>query len=127
MTAQELQVALARRKFGALLDLPGIEAEALVRDDDGPCSFERQIDRWQVKLRALVTSQPLERIEVSYPADWWQAVRERFFPRRWLRRWPAQRVTVELRADRLYPRVAWPEEPGGIHLGVTRLHPDEEP
>jgi hypothetical protein len=31
---------------------------------------------------------------VTVPADWWQALRERWFPKFWLRRWPVRMKTV---------------------------------
>jgi hypothetical protein len=43
---------------------------------------------------------------VSYPADWWQAVRERFAPAWWLKRFPVRRVTW--RAWELLPDVKLP-------------------
>lgn len=44
---------------------------------------------------------------ISYPADWWQAVKERWFPAWALRRWPVQRVT--LRAQEILPAIRFPD------------------
>jgi hypothetical protein len=34
---------------------------------------------------------------VRWPADWWQAFRERWFPKWWLRRWPVRYQSVVTR------------------------------
>jgi hypothetical protein len=34
-----------------------------------------------------------------YPADWWQAVKERFAPRWFLRRWPVERIEHTLKVE----------------------------
>lgn len=39
-------------------------------------------------------------IERRYPADWWQAFRERWFPAFWLRRWPVQYVEISIHQPR---------------------------
>ncbi len=35
-------------------------------------------------------------VERQWPADWWQAVRERWFPRWWLKRWPVRYCQVSV-------------------------------
>lgn len=46
----------------------------------------------------------------EYPADWWQAVKERFFPRWAQRRWPVKYKQVEFETRDLFPEVKG--EPG---------------
>lgn len=52
------------------------------------------------------------------PADWWQAVRERWCPRWWLRRWPVVRrgITTATLRQRVCPHVEVPREQMGPHL-----------
>jgi hypothetical protein len=51
---------------------------------------------------------------VIYPADWWQAVKERFAPV-WLRkRWPVQHRVWEPFV--IYPEIALPREKHYIHI-----------
>lgn len=35
-------------------------------------------------------------VEEKWPADWWQAFRERWAPRWWLRRWPVRYKTLSI-------------------------------
>jgi hypothetical protein len=35
-------------------------------------------------------------IDRQWPADWWQAVRARWFPRWWLRRWPVRYEQIQI-------------------------------
>jgi len=41
--------------------------------------------------------------EHVYPATWWDAVKARFAPRWFLRRWPARYVTVSITGRHIYP------------------------
>lgn len=41
----------------------------------------------------------------SHPSDWWQVVKARWFPKRWLRRWPVQLKTVTFDAKALVPEL----------------------
>lgn len=55
--------------------------------------------------KQIVTFEP-----VSYPATWWQAFKQRFFPRWALRRWPIQFTTVKrpdvvVEAEALFPEL----------------------
>ncbi len=45
---------------------------------------------------------------VSFPADWWQAVKRRWFPRWALKRWPVQMTDVTLEASAYYPDIRIP-------------------
>lgn len=65
-------------------------------------------DELVLQARQQVLGTTLERVVVEYPADWWQAFRQRWAPAWWLRRYPVccTRRTVEVRA--LYPKLALP-------------------
>lgn len=43
--------------------------------------------------------------EYSHPADWWQTVKARWFPKRWLKRWPVRLKTVRFDAKALVPEL----------------------
>lgn len=74
-----------------------------------------------MRLKALVAQLTVEMpgvlkerltIDRQWPADWWQAVRARWFPGWWLRRWPVKYERIQI--DRpLYaaicPHVRTPE------------------
>ncbi|NIR18000.1 MAG: hypothetical protein GWN86_30505 [Desulfobacterales bacterium] len=55
-------------------------------------------------------AQSLGQIEEKYPADWWQAFRERFFPKWWLKRWPVKHKVVKIEAKAIYPKIAMPKD-----------------
>ncbi len=46
-----------------------------------------------------------EKTEVSYPADWWQALRQRWFPRWWLKRHPVQFKRIVTTTTHLCPHL----------------------
>lgn len=56
-------------------------------------------------LRAGVLGQNLEPIVIEHPADWWQALKERWLPGWGLRRWPVRYKRIKIEAQVLYPRI----------------------
>jgi hypothetical protein len=44
----------------------------------------------------------------EYPADWIEALKERFAPAWFLRRWPVRKARIDMQV--LYPRIAFPRE-----------------
>lgn len=61
-------------------------------------------------------------VEAKYPDGWWQAVRERWAPAWWLRRWPVRYRTIAVRGQvyRICPHMAVPEGTGN-HYHVKYL------
>ena len=48
--------------------------------------------------------------EVRHPANWWEAVKQRFMPEWIKRRWPVKETVVTLTARELYPSIAMPDQ-----------------
>ena len=63
-----------------------------------------------LQVRYELLGHEMERIEVRYPEDWWQALKERWFPKWALRRWPVKEEVVQLVARELYPKVKLPDK-----------------
>jgi hypothetical protein len=61
-----------------------------------------------VEIRQQVYGRQLETITASYPADWWQALKDRWFPAWALKRWPVRLHTITLTITELYPKLAAP-------------------
>jgi hypothetical protein len=70
-----------------------------------------------------VAGEQIERICVSYPDGWWQAVRERWFPKRWLARHPVRMKSFELVANGLYPKLSLPNQYGSRIVLYTQETP----
>ena len=60
------------------------------------------------RVKQAVWGRETQRQECKWPADWWQAFKERWFPAWVLKRWPVQYTEYVLRARELYPDVAMP-------------------
>jgi hypothetical protein len=79
-------------------------------------SFVRNVVR--VRVTTALFGNTLEQVTVKYPANWWEAVKER-----WLRWLPSVRVryeTVTLTARELYPRLSLPDEEGHVALEKSK-------
>lgn len=80
---------------------------------DGKVSFDAIGNGWNLQLSRFIYAKDLAH-EWKYPRGLWQALRERFFPKWWLKRHPVDYVRV--RARQLFP---WPEEKVNPRLGES--------
>jgi len=51
---------------------------------------------------------------IYYPKDWWQAFKERWFPKKFKEWWPVEYKIIDIYA--LYPSIAMPDKFTGIHI-----------
>jgi hypothetical protein len=75
-----------------------------------------------LQLSAKVASKKYAAKTVSYPATWWEFFKHRWFPRRWLARWPVRFATVTLEASAYYPDIEIPNCAAYVDVAVKR-HP----
>ena len=106
------QVVLGVARFNALRIL----ADELVSDSAIRLEMGRDFERWIVKMTLDILKQDLDEISAHYPADWWQAFKERWFPALLLARWPVVYTWVMLSAWALYPKIALPDQHASIYL-----------
>ena len=62
-----------------------------------------ELDHMLIAIKTRIFGEQLEYKEIKYPCDWWQALRERWFPVEWLERHPVVYTTVVFDARFLYP------------------------
>ncbi len=89
------------------------EPEISVFTDDMTHSLTFRLEQW-------IASQELKRVEAHYPADWWQAFKERWFPEWARRKWPVRYTYLELVAEALYPDIALPKERRYVTLAMLK-------
>jgi len=65
-------------------------------------------DEFVLQVRQNIWGRHVERQECKWPADWWQAFKERWLPAWAKRRWPVQYTIRILTARELYPKVVMP-------------------
>jgi hypothetical protein len=72
-------------------------------------------------VRGHVWGEHLETKTIEYPADWFQAFKQRFFPRWLIKYFPINMNVIRIEADVLYPdfRCAFPKEK---HFAIFRTH-----
>ena len=105
------EVMLTRRTFFEELEF-GREFIERLRVEGSHLS--QLADKCIVRFFCSLFGETLDQIEVQYPADWWQAFRERWLPAWWLRRWPVQYTTHTLKAEAVYPKVS--DQPAAHHV-----------
>ena len=86
------------RQLGADARLPNrlikdmtIDAEAMLCDE------------MAYRFRCLLPAQPLKPAIFMHPRDWWEAFKERWFPKWALRRWPVVQTVHEWSGEDIYP------------------------
>jgi hypothetical protein len=71
-----------------------------------------------------LAGQRFEPVRVEYPADWWQALKARWFPAWAARRWPVRYHTVSWSPEVVYPLIALPED---ARWEIMNLRDSERP
>jgi len=106
------EVVLKRLRFGLWQRLTKELAESFAIDPD--IAVEAFMD-WAagsiaVHVKQDILAQQLDKVTVHYPADWRQAVKERFAPEWFTQRWPVRYSETVVDVQALYPRIALPRE-----------------
>lgn len=66
-----------------------------------------EMDELEFRISQKCLGTTMERVVVRHPSDWWQAFKERWFPRWMKRRWPVRMTIVEVEKAGLYPEIPW--------------------
>ena len=103
-------VTLERMKFAALMYI----SEELAKD----FAIEPQVtisshtsfmyDQIIMRIRQDIFGKQLDKVEIRYPADWWQSFKKRFFPDWLLSRYPVNEEIKIIDIILLYPTVNVP-------------------
>jgi len=62
-----------------------------------------------MRIIQMVYGRTMEEVKAEYPADWWEAFKERWFPAWAKKRWSVRWVRVRLEAKELYPKLSAPD------------------
>lgn len=92
----------------AQLEKMKIAAQAMLPSDLADAHVEiitHTMDALIMQVRGYVWGEheSLQRQEIKYPRDWWQAFRERWFPAWWLKRYPVKYREIVLDVKAIYP------------------------
>lgn len=114
---QDVQRHIAERV--AVQTRYAMSSHELHPDIDVKFHLDHIIERIVFDLRTYIMSMPKQRIEVHrrWPADWWQAFKERWFPAWLLRRYPVKYERIDI-DQQIYGNIC-PHtilEPGARHL-----------
>lgn len=72
--------------------------------------YKPTIDEVVYQFNAWFASSKEEVVECKWPKDWWQAFRERWFWKWWLKRWPVKYKHRILEARVIYPNMEVPKQ-----------------
>lgn len=83
-----------------------------------------------MELRGFVLGELIGDETVTYPADWWQAFKVRWFPGWALQRWPAKMAVKKFIVHGIYPdfrpSLSETDQRCGVMVRVARLETGEE-
>lgn len=68
-----------------------------------------EIDALVMTIMGLLASYPVKQVDICYPADWWEASKERWFPGWLLRRWPVEYIKHHYDARYVFPDMEFPK------------------
>lgn len=97
VSAREETIELSRVRLRAVQVLGRKQLDA-VADRIRIQIFEQAGDALAIDLSTYIMGMEGERIVINkrWPCDWWQALRERWFPKWWLRRRPVQYEEIDI-------------------------------
>ena len=78
--------------------------------------FDNRLRQMFLSLIHYIAGETLEKVEHNYPKDWWEAFKERWFPKWLIRHYPIQRTYVTMDAKAVYPKVTFKNNAHTIHL-----------
>ena len=110
-------VTLERMKMVALQYVTTELAEHFAVEPQVSVHYE--FDEVVMRFVQMVYGRTLERVEVQYPADWWEAVKERWLPEWAKELWPIRYQHHSLTAKELYPKISAPSKPHVLQLYKT--------
>jgi hypothetical protein len=100
-----IEQRLAKQLQDQLAEMPDVEIQQ---------HAHFMTDEIAVQVRGIVWGREMQRQSHRYPADWWQAIKERFAPEWFKRRWPVRYIEITLTARELYPMLSIPQEEHSI-------------
>lgn len=107
------RVALEVKKFAMRQQF---DPTAMIRNTDVRWFHEGAARRMVSQIITRVASKKYETKTVSFPADWWQAVKRRFGPRWFLKRYPVVMTDVTMEASAYYPEVEIPDHAAFVEI-----------
>ena len=103
---------LEQLRYGASVRVP-VEALEGIHDVDFKAFVDHTLDSLQVALLASLWTDHEKKVLVyTHPADWWQAVKSRFAPAWFRRRYPVRVRTVTIYVRAVYPKLKLDAPPG---------------
>jgi hypothetical protein len=75
----------------------------------------------RVYVKGYVWADPPTQVTVSYPSDWWEAFKDRWFPKWYLNRWPARLTVKVLEGRHIYPKLKTEVPEHSPHLRLCVL------
>lgn len=98
------------------LDVIELGAQAIVLDKvrksvTRETEIEPRMRTMTLNAFTRLAGQRFEPIHVAYPRDWWQALKQRWYPAWALARWPVVETRIDWTPEVIYPLIALPDEP----------------
>lgn len=101
------QVALDEIESGCQMVL----SKRMIAKANIDLELDRRIGGMIANAFIVQLGQRFDPIHVEYPTDWWQALKQRWFPAAVLRRWPVHMTVKDWHPSVVYPQIALPDEP----------------
>lgn len=116
-------VRLEKVKFGIVTRLS--QDFAIPSNVDWSAESDFLTDDICLRVRQCILAQKLETVKAEWPADWWEALKARFAPAWFLRRWPVRYERRVLEAQALYPKIALPQNEHYMQLSIRHAYEHE--
>ena len=83
--------------------------KGILQDVKTDSFYEEQADYLVYELETFVLTETLEDLDVRYPADWVQGIKERWLPLYLKKKFPVKYKYITYKAEALYPKISLPD------------------
>jgi hypothetical protein len=123
LTLEDITMAFQRRMIHVLRNDPSYIREQLKVTVDSVCHEAR--DELVVKFQRPFFKSESTFKTISYPETWWDAFKERWFPRWAMARWPVTLTKIEIEKAFAFPNIEAPPNCGRYWKMVSLNHEPE--
>ena len=101
-------IRLEKIRVGAEIEL----GERMLMDTSIEVLDDLIVRHFALSLRGYLWGEKTPEKTIRYPRDWWEALKERWFPQWALKRWPVRYATHHIQFNVMYPefKYALPKE-----------------
>jgi hypothetical protein len=116
------EIILNKQKFATMMQ---ISKQAQIELSVGQCDLDFIMDRLTYMLKIYLWGEDLGNVIFETPLNWWEAVKERWFPSWLSKRYPVKYKRVYCKATAIYPQLNLPSLTNEPHITILKYNGED--